>query len=50
MVQKPEQNDAYNETEGTGLLVKMPEFTSGTQAASKITDSWGSSVISWIRI
>lgn len=47
---KPDQNDAYDETEGTGLLLKMPEFASGAQAASTITDSWGSSVISWTRI
>lgn len=37
MVQKPDQKDAYNKTEGMGLLVKMPEFASGAQAASTIT-------------
>lgn len=37
-MQKPDQNDAYNGTEGTGLLVKMPEFASGAWAASTITD------------
>lgn len=38
MVEKPDHNDAYNETEGMGLLVKMPEFAPGAQAASTITD------------
>lgn len=35
MVQKPDQNDAYNETERTGLLVKMPEFASGAEVPAQ---------------
>lgn len=48
MRQKPDQNDAYNETERKGLRVRMAKIESGAQAASRIT--WRSLVISLTRV